>query len=67
MITDSGPGVPEDLLARVFDPFYTTKTRGTGIGLFSAKKRANANGGDVYCEIAEEGRSRFVISLPLAS
>jgi signal transduction histidine kinase len=67
VVTDSGPGVPEDLVGRVFDPFYTTKLEGRGIGLFSAKKRANANGGDVSCEIGEDGRSRFVISLPLAS
>jgi signal transduction histidine kinase len=67
VVTDSGPGVPEDLMGRIFDPFFTTKSTGSGIGLFSAKKRANANGGDVLCEPGEDGKSRFVITLPLAS
>jgi len=67
VITDSGPGVPEDLVVRIFDPFFSTKSEGRGLGLFSAKKRANANGGDVICERGEGGTSRFVISLPTAS
>jgi signal transduction histidine kinase len=67
LITDSGPGVPEDLMVRIFDPFFSTKADGRGLGLFSAKKRANANGGDVLCEPGEDGKSRFVISLPPAS
>jgi signal transduction histidine kinase len=66
-ITDSGPGVPQDLQGRVFDPFYSTKAGGSGVGLFSAKKRANANGGDVVCETGEDGKSRFIIWLPSAS
>ncbi|MFH1313913.1 MAG: PAS domain-containing protein [Candidatus Eisenbacteria bacterium] len=64
---DSGPGVSEVEMARIFDPFYSRKDGGSGLGLFSAKKRANANGGDVICEMGENGKSRFVIWFPLAS
>jgi PAS domain S-box-containing protein len=66
LVTDSGPGVPEDLRTRVFDAFFSTKSEGRGVGLFSAKKRANANGGDLSCEPGENGKSRFVITLPAA-
>jgi PAS domain S-box-containing protein len=62
---DSGPGVPESDLDRVFDAFYTTKDGGQGLGLFSAKKRARASGGDVTCEIGSDGKSRFVVAFPV--
>jgi signal transduction histidine kinase len=65
--TDTGPGVSEADIARIFDPFYSRKDGGSGLGLFSAKKRANANGGDVICEIGADGKSQFVIWFPLAS
>jgi signal transduction histidine kinase len=63
---DSGPGVPADCIHKVFDPFFTTKQGGTGLGLFSARKRAQANGGGLACEIGEDGKSRFVASFPAA-
>ncbi len=66
-IEDSGPGVPKTELGRVFDPFYTTKEMGSGMGLFSSKKRARANGGDLVCEIGPSGKSRFVLWFPVAS
>jgi PAS domain S-box-containing protein len=66
-IRDSGPGVPRSQITRIFDPFYTRREGGSGLGLFSAKKRARANGGDVICEIGPDGKSRFVVWLPLAS
>ncbi|MFZ1948328.1 MAG: PAS domain-containing protein [bacterium] len=61
---DSGPGVPPGEVDRVFDAFYSTKEGGQGLGLFSAKKRARASGGDVTCEIGPGGRSRFVVAFP---
>jgi signal transduction histidine kinase len=66
-IQDSGPGVPKSELARVFDPFYSTKDTGSGMGLFSSKKRARANGGDLVCEMGPDGKSRFVVWFPVAS
>jgi PAS domain S-box-containing protein len=65
--SDSGTGVPETDLERVFDPLYSTKDGGSGLGLHSAKKRARGNGGDVFCEVGEGGRSRFVVRFPGAS
>jgi nitrogen-specific signal transduction histidine kinase len=64
---DSGPGVPEAEWERIFDPFYSSKEGGSGLGLFSAKKRARANGGDVVCEQGRSTRSRFVVWFPPAS
>ena len=66
-IRDSGPGVSGTELGRVFDPFYSTKESGSGMGLFSSKKRARANGGDLVCEIGPDGKSKFVVWFPVAS
>jgi PAS domain S-box-containing protein len=63
---DSGPGVPEACIHKVFDAFFTTKEGGTGLGLFSARKRAQANGGGLTCEIGTGGKSRFVARFPAA-
>jgi signal transduction histidine kinase len=63
---DSGDGVPEGDLERVFEPFYTTTTGGSGLGLTSARRRARANGGDVVCESGDDGKSRFVAWFPIA-
>jgi PAS domain S-box-containing protein len=64
VVEDSGPGIPRGDLDRVFDAFYSTKGGGRGLGLFSAKKRARASGGDVTCEIGPNGKSRFVVGFP---
>jgi nitrogen-specific signal transduction histidine kinase len=64
---DSGPGVAAGNIDKVFSAFYTTKQGGSGLGLFSAKKRARANGGDIICEMGENGKSRFVVTLPVAA
>ncbi len=66
-IQDSGPGVATTELGRIFDPFYSTKEMGSGVGLFSSKKRARANGGDLVCEMGPDGKSRFVVWFPVAS
>jgi signal transduction histidine kinase len=44
-VADDGPGVPEPERARVFEPFYTTKAKGTGLGLAMAERIAKAHGG----------------------
>jgi len=46
-IIDSGPGIPTDVAKRLFTPFFTTKARGTGLGLPTARRIAQAHGGEV--------------------
>jgi signal transduction histidine kinase len=47
-ITDSGPGIPPHQLARLYQPFYTTKAHGTGLGLSLARKYVSAHGGELH-------------------
>lgn len=63
-VTDTGPGVPSDVVSRLFEPFFTTRTGGTGLGLFLSAEIAHALGGDLrYCDRAEGG-ARFELTLP---
>ncbi|MBC7810829.1 MAG: sensor histidine kinase KdpD [Burkholderiales bacterium] len=68
VISDNGPGIPEDLLERVFDKFYRlpgTATGGTGLGLSISRGLIEAHGGTLTAENSAEGGARFVILLPL--
>lgn len=65
-IEDSGPGVTEDKKALIFQPFFSGRVKGMGLGLSIVKGIVDAHGGAVY-EAGEEGRgAKFVILLPLA-
>ena len=63
LITDSGPGIPEEVRLRIFDMHFTTKTSGTGIGLYVARSIVEAHGGEISVESAP-GRNRFRLRLP---
>ncbi|MGD9140887.1 MAG: ATP-binding protein, partial [bacterium] len=65
-IENSGPPVPPAIRDDLFCPFKSTKEGGTGLGLFSARRRANANGGDVSFEVDEDGHERFRVWFPAA-
>jgi signal transduction histidine kinase len=65
-IDDRGGGIPEDIRARVFDPFFSTKGEGTGLGLAITRHIVEAHGGSVACEVREGGGTRFRIALPIA-
>lgn len=65
-IRDEGPGVPEAIRAEIFNPFFTTKVKGTGLGLAKVQGVAVAHGGTASCE-GEEGQGAvFVLTLPRA-
>jgi signal transduction histidine kinase len=64
-VTDSGPGVPPEVIDKVFDPFFTTKTGGLGMGLPISRTIIEAHGGKLWAEHAPGGRGltfRFTLS-----
>ena len=65
-VTDSGPGVPPENLERIFEPLFTTKARGIGLGLAVSKSLALANGGDLAV-ISDPGvGATFIFAMPAA-
>ncbi len=62
-VTDDGPGVPDDIRAQLFEPFFTTRPQGTGLGLSVVRAVAAAHGGDVSVTTSELGTC-FTIRLP---
>jgi nitrogen fixation/metabolism regulation signal transduction histidine kinase len=70
-VEDRGVGIKEILLANIFDPYVTGKSKGSGLGLAIVKKIVEEHGGTIYAEnVIKDGiisGSRFVINLPLMS
>jgi two-component system sensor histidine kinase HydH len=64
-VHDSGPGVPPEKLASVFEPYFTTKEEGSGLGLWIAQQIAVAHGGGLELDNAPEGGAVFRLRLPL--
>jgi PAS domain S-box-containing protein len=64
-VCDSGPGLPAEALARLFDPFYTTKTAGMGMGLAICRSIVEAHGGQVWAAANEPRGAIFQFTLPL--
>lgn len=68
-VTDSGPGIDDALLPRVFTPFFTTKEpgQGTGLGLSVSYRIVEGHGGSLTAERAAGGGATFVVQLPVAT
>ncbi|MBI4482962.1 MAG: PAS domain S-box protein [Acidobacteria bacterium] len=64
-VADSGPGIPPESMAEVFKPFFTTKRRGTGLGLSNTRKIIETHGGSIAAGNQPGGGARFVIRLPV--
>ncbi len=64
-VRDNGAGIPADKIDRIFNPFFTTKEKGTGLGMAISKKIVEAHDGSIDV-VSEQGRgTEFVVSLPL--
>jgi signal transduction histidine kinase len=64
VITDTGTGIPPEIIERLFTPFTTTKPTGTGLGLSISRRIVEEHGGQLVAANRPEGGARFTISLP---
>jgi two-component system sensor kinase FixL len=65
-VADTGPGIPEDIRDRIFTPFFTTKARGTGLGLPTARRLIEAHHGTLVVGFPAGGGTMVAVQLPLA-
>ncbi len=63
---DGGPGIPRDVLEKIFTPFFTTKARGTGLGLPTAKRIVEAHHGRLSVACPPEGGTTVTVVLPVS-
>ncbi len=64
-VTDNGCGIPEDKLNKIFEPYYTTKITGTGLGLTTVYKIIKEFSGDISVKSVLKNGTSFIISIPL--
>jgi two-component system sensor histidine kinase HydH len=64
-VADSGPGIPAERLAAIFDPYFTTKAEGSGLGLWIAQQIVTAHGGTLRAQNGAGGGAVFAVRLPL--
>ena len=62
-----GPGIPADVREKIFTPFFTTKSRGSGLGLPTAKRLIEAHNGQIAITCPPAGGTRVVIRLPMTA
>jgi signal transduction histidine kinase len=65
VIRDEGPGIPADVRDKIFTPFFTTKSRGSGLGLPTAKRIVDAHRGEIVIDCPPDGGTRVVVRLPV--
>lgn len=64
-VSDNGPGVPNSIREKLFQPFFSTKEEGTGLGLSIATRIVNEHGGKLGLESKEGQGATFIITLPI--
>ena len=64
-IADSGEGIPEDEISKIFQPFYSTKEKGTGMGLAICRRIVNDHGGEIFVDSKLNVGTQFSVILPL--
>src|SRR5262249_39284504 len=63
---DAGPGIGADVLEKIFTPFFTTKARGTGLGLATARRIVDAHAGTIAIACPSSGGTTVTVDLPAA-
>jgi two-component system sensor histidine kinase HydH len=63
-IYDNGPGMPSDIIPKIFDPLFTTKQTGTGLGLTSCKTIIEQHGGHIEVESVVGKGTTFIVTIP---
>jgi signal transduction histidine kinase len=66
-VEDDGTGIPESLLGRMFDPFVTTKQKGTGLGLATCHAIVTEHGGRIDVETAVGKGTKMIVTIPATS
>jgi signal transduction histidine kinase len=68
LVSDSGPGIPAELLDSIFNPFFTTKSEGegTGLGLYICRNIVREHGGEILVMSPPDGGACFTVRLPAA-
>ena len=66
-VSDNGPGIPTDRLASIFDPYFTTKSEGSGLGLWIAQQIVTAHGGSLQAQSGPSGGAILTMRLPLGT
>jgi PAS domain S-box-containing protein len=64
-VADTGTGIPADVLSKLFDVFFTTKTNGTGLGLWMARRTLREHGGDIKVDSGADKGTKFTLTLPI--
>ena len=64
-VIDDGPGMPSDVMDKIFSPFFTTKPKGSGLGLAIVRKIVDAHDGRIDVSARAEGGTRFRVTLPI--
>ena len=64
-VRDNGPGIPEEIIKKIFQPFFTTRTDGTGLGLATCLKNVQYHGGSIEVRSKVGHGTTFVVTIPL--
>jgi two-component system sensor histidine kinase HydH len=67
VVSDNGPGIPHEKLASIFEPYFTTKPEGTGLGLWIAQQIVTAHRGTVRAQNGPDRGALFTMTLPLST
>ena len=66
-VSDTGPGIAAEVMPRLFEAFYTTKTTGLGLGLSISRTIVEQHGGSLVPSTAAEGGAEFIVRLPVSA